>query len=139
MVMTNERIFILDTDLNTLKGLGQFVADFAAVAYQWNIITTSHQDCFGFIISSAIYEEPNRAQYKSDYLTPWIHTDGAASWLMKVRLSKKGKLIKEDPGRNSVLIWYEWPECILEYSPGAMIVSLKPNSFLFLQDGTKCV
>ena len=33
MLMTNERILILDTDLNILKGLGQFVADFEAVAY----------------------------------------------------------------------------------------------------------
>ena len=33
MIMTNERILILDTDLNILKGLGQFVADFEAVAY----------------------------------------------------------------------------------------------------------
>ena len=57
-----------------------------------------------------------------------------ALWLMKVRLNKKGKLIKQDPGQNSILIWYELAECILEYSPGKIIISLRPNKFLFLND-----
>ena len=53
---------------------------------------------------------------------------------MKVKLSKEGKFIKQQAAQNSTLIYYEWPECILEYSPGKMIISLKPKSFLLLQD-----
>ena len=54
IVMTNERIIVVDTDLNELKKLGQFIGGFVEVAYQWNIITTCHNDCPGLIVSSAI-------------------------------------------------------------------------------------
>ena len=89
-MMTNERILILDTNLNILTDLGQLIADFDPCSYSWSLMTESHEDCFGFIISSGIHSEPKRTQYKSEFLSPWINTYGAGSWIMRVMLNKKG-------------------------------------------------
>ena len=103
-------------------------------AYSFNIVTTSHKDEQGFILSSGIFEEPNRTNYKTDYLSPWVSVDDSASWLTRVKLNTRGEFVKQDSAKNSILIWYEWPESILEYSPGKMIATLRPNRFLFLDD-----
>ena len=134
MILTNERLIILDINLDELKNFGQTVSEFDPRTYSWSLMTLSHSDCQGFIIASAICEVPKRTEYTSEFLSPWVHLEGSATWIMKVKLNRKGKLEKQKTSENSVLIWYEWPECILEYSPNKMIVSLNPNSFLFLQD-----
>ena len=89
-MMTNERILILDTNLNILTDLGQLIADFDPCSYSWSLMTESHEDCFGFIISSGIHMEPKRTQYKSEFLSPWINVEGAGSWIMRVKLNKQG-------------------------------------------------
>ena len=73
-------------------------------------------------------------KYKTDYLSPWVSVDDSASWLTRVKLNTRGEFVKQDSAKNSILIWYEWPESILEYSPGKMIATLRPNRFLFLDD-----
>ena len=88
LIMTNERILILDINLNVLTDLGQLLEDFDSCSYSWNLVTESHEDCFGFIISSMIHQEPKRTQFKSEFLSPWIHVEGAGSWIMRVRLNK---------------------------------------------------
>ena len=71
-----------------------------------------------------------------------MNVEDSASWVMKVRLSDKGEFVKVDTKRNSMVIWHDWPESILEYSPGKVIFALRPNTskkdalakFLFVQD-----
>ena len=89
-MMTNERILILDTNLNVLIDLGQLIDNFDPCSYSWSLMTESHEDCFGFIISSGIHMEPKRTQYKSEFLSPWINVEGAGSWIMRVKLNKQG-------------------------------------------------
>ena len=108
--------------------------DFFEGAYSFNLVTTSHNDEQGFLLSSAIFEEPNRVNYKTDYLSPWVNVDDSASWLMRVKLNTKGEFVQQDPAKNSIFMWYEWPESILEYSPCKMIVALRPSRFLILKD-----
>ena len=85
------------------------------------------------MISLAICQEPPRDQYKSEYLTPFLNFDEAATWLMKVKLNKKGQLEQDDKRNNSIFMWYEWPEGLLEYAPEKLIVTLRPSSFLFIE------
>ena len=84
-----------------------------------NLIKLSHKnsEC-GFVLSCGLGAEPERNQYKNAYLSPWCHNYGVASWLIRARLTHAGKLEQEDPAKNSVLIYYEIPEAILEYNPG---------------------
>ena len=44
VIITNERLIFLDTNLNILDKLGQFVTDFFYGAYSFNLVTTSHKD-----------------------------------------------------------------------------------------------
>ena len=53
---------------------------------------------------------------------------------MRVGLTKEGKFEMIDSANNSIFIWYELPEAILEYSQDKMIVSLNPAAFLFIED-----
>ena len=39
MIMTNERLIILDTNLTELKNLGQSVSDFDPKTYSWSLMT----------------------------------------------------------------------------------------------------
>lgn len=86
--MTNERILILNTNLDVLTDMGQLIDEFDSCSYSWSLMTESHEDCFGFIVSSGIHEEPKRTQYKSEFLSPWINMEGAGSWIMRVKLNK---------------------------------------------------
>ena len=33
-----------------------------------------------------------------------------------------------------MFMWYEWPEGLLEYAPEKLIITLRPSSFLFVED-----
>ena len=79
-------------------------------------------------------EEPQRKYFKSEYYTPFVNYDNNASWILRVTLAKDGKLQMKDPGKNSIFVWYELPEAILEYADNKIIVSLYPSSFLFIED-----
>ena len=84
MIMTNERFVFLDFDLNEIKHLEQFfIPKFQSKAYTMNLITTSHIDKCGFILSCGIEAVPERDQYKTEFLSPWCDFDMVASWLMR--------------------------------------------------------
>ena len=134
MIITNERFVFLDFDLNEIKHKKFFIWDFLEEAYSLHLLKCSHIDECGFILSVGITVEPGRTQYKTDYLSPFVHSYGMGSWLMRAYLDKDGKLKQEDTAENSTLIWYEVPEAILEYHPGKIIVSMRPSTFLFLED-----
>ena len=56
VIMTNERLIILDINLQTVKELSQFVQDFDEKIYSWNTITLAHKNSKqkGFLLASAI-------------------------------------------------------------------------------------
>ena len=42
VILTNERLIILDTNLQTLNELGQLITGFDESLYSWNAITLTH-------------------------------------------------------------------------------------------------
>ena len=43
VILTNERLIILDTNLQTLSELGQLITGFDEYLYSWNAITLTHK------------------------------------------------------------------------------------------------
>ena len=95
----------------------QSVSEFNESSYDIRVFKQSYDSSNGFIVSLGIFQEPPRNAFKSEYLTPFIDFDETASWLMRVKLNKEGMLEQGDTKNNSVFIWYEWPEAVLEYAP----------------------
>ena len=53
---------------------------------------------------------------------------------MRVKLDSDGVLVQEKKDENSIFIYYEHTEAILEYAPNKIIASLTPNVFLFIDN-----
>ena len=54
---------------------------------------------------------------------------------MRVQFDRNSDELKPiKPENNSIWMWHEWPEGILEYADEKIIVSLNPNTFLFLDN-----
>ena len=88
--ISNSRIFqVSEENLEELES-AQNICDFDENCYGINIFTQSYNQDNTFLISLAICSEPPRDQYKSEYLTPFLNFDEAATWLMKVKLNKMG-------------------------------------------------
>ena len=78
--------------------------------------------------------EPQRREYKEEYLSPSVNTDGVAAWILRAQFSSDGELQLYKPDKGSIWIWHEWPEALLEYANEKIIVSLNPSTFLFLDN-----
>ena len=53
---------------------------------------------------------------------------------MRVKLNPDGDFVQEKKDENSIFIYYEHTDAILEYAPNKMIVSLTPNVYLFIDN-----
>ena len=53
---------------------------------------------------------------------------------MRAELNTRGQLEMVQTAQNSMFIWYEFPEAILEYAFNKIIVTLSPSHLLFIQD-----
>ena len=132
-IMTNERILIYNESL-VQKELDFKVEVLHEGCYDFQLLKKSFSQSEGFILGVSMCEEPNRKFFKSEYFTPFVNYDNNASWILRVTLAKDGKLQMIDPANNSIFVWYELPEAILEYANNKMIVSMYPSSFLFIED-----
>ena len=80
-------------------------------------------------------KEPQRGEYKEEYLSPQVNIDGSAAWIMRVQFDRiTDELKPKEPEKNSIWMWHEWPEGLLEYANEKIIVALNPNTFLFLDN-----
>ena len=134
VVVTNLRILIIDEGL-TEQEIGQLVNEFHAGCKEYSLLNKSFNSRDGcFLICVSMSVEPSRFEYKSEYFTPFLNFDKYKSWIMKVNIRSDGRLEKIEPATNSMLVWYEKPEAILEYAPDKIVVSLKPRNFLFIKN-----
>ena len=53
---------------------------------------------------------------------------------MRMQLDLCGNLKQKEPGENSIWMWYEWADTILEYAEEKIILTLDPSSFLILDE-----
>ena len=54
--------------------------------------------------------------------------------MIRVMFDQDGKLTQEAKAENSIFLWYEFVEAVLEYAPDKLIAALRPCSFLIIED-----